>query len=177
MTAIETTENEAVEIQLCQEIDSLNSQISELQKHLASLKNQPNYELSPQNLTPTEVIQLAKKVAVAEQKAVLQQAEAKAINQAIASLEAQVSGKRRELGELKSKEAFERLAALASEYNEAIDSSVRLLEQIRVVDRQLRDQRHQVFEITSADLMELPYCSIRPNSVKLRRRYDVLRES
>ena len=56
MTAIEITENEAVEIQLCQEIDSLNSQISELQKHLASLKNQPNYELSPQNLTPTEVI-------------------------------------------------------------------------------------------------------------------------
>ncbi len=52
MTAIETTETEVSELQLCQEIGSLNSQITELQSHLASLKNQPNYELSPQNLTP-----------------------------------------------------------------------------------------------------------------------------
>ncbi len=174
---IETTETEAAELKLCQEIDSLNNQISELQTHLGSLKNQPNYELSPQNLTPSEVIQLAKKVAVAEQKAALQHTEAKAISQAIVSLEAQVSEKRRELGELKSKEGFQRLTGLAAEYNTAIDESVRLLEAIKAVNSELNTQGHRAFEITSADLMELPYCSIRPNSVKLRRRYDVLRES
>ncbi len=174
---IKTTETEAAEFQLCQEIDSLNNQIAELQTHLSNLKNQPTYELSPQNLTPSEVIQLAKKVAAAEQKAALQQAEAKAINQAIVSLEAQVEGKRRELGELKSKEGFQRLMGLVSEYNTAIDESVRLLEAIKAVNSELNKQGHRAFEITSADLMELPYCSIRPNAVKLRRRYDVLRES
>ena len=172
--AIEATETEAAELQLCQDIDSLNSQISELQTHLSSLKNQPTYELSPQNLTPAEVIQLAKKVAAAEQKAILQQAEAKAISHAIVSLESQVVEKRRQLGELKSKEAFDKLMGLAAEYNEAIDSSVRLLEAMKAVNSELNIQGHRPFEIT-ADLIEIPYCQIHPNSVKVRRRYDVLR--
>lgn len=69
------------------------------------------------------------------------------------------------------------MTALAGEYNAAIDASVRVLDEMEKVNSELSAQNLRAFEITSADLMELPYCSIRPNSVKLRRRYDVLRES
>lgn len=102
------TETELTEIQFCQEIDNLTSQISELEKHLLTLRNHPTPAATPQGLTPKEIIKQAQETVQRQQQVATKQAEAEALAQSIAALKGQLAEKRRELKELKAKEAFDR---------------------------------------------------------------------
>jgi len=68
-------------------------------------------------------------------------------------------------------EAFDQLKLQAERFNELIDQAMEQLQEMRSLAKQAGSAK---FEIT-AELNEQAYCQITANSVKLRRRFDVLR--
>lgn len=170
--SIKPTESESKEVQLFREIDALNSQVAELQDYLVNLRIQPTFNAAPNPMTPTEIIKKAQETVRQQQEAAAKLAEARAIEQSLIALEGQLSEKRGQLKALKDKENFDKLVAFSREFNATIDRSSELLEQMRKANLELGQGGLEV----RADLMELPYASIRSNEVIVRRRYDVLRE-
>jgi acyl-CoA reductase-like NAD-dependent aldehyde dehydrogenase len=82
-------------------------------------------------------------------------------------LDALRQGQRRQQQE----EAFQELKVRAEEFNRLIDSAMGRLQEMRELALVAGSGR---FEIV-ADMNEMPYCSVNQSSVKLRRRFDVLR--
>jgi hypothetical protein len=96
------------------------------------------------------------------------------LEQALVSVEQKqrlLAGLRQQQREQQQAAAFEELKSKAAAFNSLIDSAMVELEAMRSLSKVAGSGR---FEIV-ADMNETPFCHITANSVKLRRRFDVLR--
>jgi acyl-CoA reductase-like NAD-dependent aldehyde dehydrogenase len=82
-----------------------------------------------------------------------------------------LAGLRQQQREQQQAAAFEQLKAKAERFNSLIDEAMGQLQEMRERALVAGSGRFEVI----ADLNEVPYFHITANSVKLRRRFDVLR--
>ena len=163
--------------QLSEEILLLESKINSLQSHLNNLKTLPQtVDINAECLTTSEIIQQAQEAVRRQQEALARQTEAEAIGRSLNIFRAQLAEKRDVLQIAKRSSEFERMQALAHEFNDYIDKAFSTLDKMRKIHEEIRTQGYSPLTIT-ADLNEVAYCSIYDTIIRVRRRLDAKRVS
>lgn len=173
MTTVESTE-----IELSEEINLLETKISQLEKHLRTLQSQPVLSVAPPEDAKTvdEIINSARESAhEAVQQAARKEVEVAAVEQALTTLKARLRIAEEAKAKLKRDAGFEDLKLRAKKFNALVDEAVEVLEEMKKISRETSTREYNPFVITG-DPNELLYCSISDPIIRVRRRPDVIRD-
>lgn len=163
--------------QLSEQILALESKIDSLQSHLNNLKSpHQTVDINAECLTTSEIIQQAQQSVIRQQEVLARQTEAEAIERSLNIFRTQLAEKRDALLVARRSSEFERMQALAHEFNDYIDKAFSTLDKMRKINEEIRTQGYSPL-IVSADLNEVAYCSIYDTIIRVRRRLDAKRAS